>query len=203
MRKVHRAEDRNEEFDRLFRATFRRLLAYCLRRTSEASAHDAVSEVYATAWRRRGRVPHDPHEAQLWLFGVARRVLANQERGQRRWLRLQRRVAEAPAPPALAPSDDLAEALAALPPDDRELLRLAYWDDLSHQDIATVLGISTGAVATRLYRARERLRPHLAAGADPPPPTAARPNVHGTRTTDHRTAPGTAPRTEEKLHARR
>jgi RNA polymerase sigma-70 factor (ECF subfamily) len=38
------------------------------------------------------------------------------------------------------------------------VLRLAYWDELSHRDIATVLGISAGAVTTRLHRARERLR---------------------------------------------
>ncbi|RMI39659.1 RNA polymerase sigma factor [Streptomyces triticirhizae] len=202
MRKVHRDEDANEEFDRLFRATFRRLLAYCLRRTSEASAHDAVSEVYATAWRRRRRVPDDPHEARLWLFGVARHVLANQERGQRRWLRLQRGVAGAPAPPALTPGDDLAEALAELPPADRELLRLAYWDDLTHRDIATVLGISTGAVATRLHRARERLRPHLSRGAplSPAPPVSETGPENAPATG---TGPGTAPRTEEKLHARR
>ncbi|WP_062206663.1 RNA polymerase sigma factor [Streptomyces sp. NBRC 109706] len=170
------SEEFDEKFDRLFRSTFRRLIAYCLRRTTEASAHDAVSEVYAIAWRRRRRLPDDPHETLLWLFGVARKVLANQQRSQRRWGRLLRRVGEAPPVTAEPPPGgaELAEALASLRPDDRELLRLAYWDDLPHRDIAVVLGISPGAVATRLHRARERLRPLLAT-ADPPPPHAPTP----------------------------
>ncbi|MEO3750575.1 sigma-70 family RNA polymerase sigma factor [Streptomyces sp. B6B3] len=160
-----------EHFDRLFRSTLRRVTAYCLRRTSETSAHDAVSEVYAIAWRKRRRLPGDEHEAALWLLGVARNVLANQARGQRRWARLLRRAAEQPAPEQLpaAHADhgddgdhDLTEAMARLSDTDRELLRLAYWDDLSHGDIAHLLGISPGAVSTRLYRARERLRARLA-----------------------------------------
>ncbi|MGK5533848.1 RNA polymerase sigma factor [Streptomyces sp. URMC 129] len=151
-----------ERFDRLYRSTFRRVMAYCLRRTSESAAHDAVAEVYAVAWRRRKRLPGDEHDAALWLLGVARNVLANQARGQRRWSRLLLRVAEraevAPPPPG---GPDLSAALAGLSEGDREILRLAYWDELSHQDIAVVLGISPGAVATRLHRARERLRPRL------------------------------------------
>ena len=159
-----------EQFDRLFRSTLRRVTAYCLRRTSETAAHDAVSEVYATAWRKRRRLPADEDEAALWLLGVARNVLANQARGQRRWDRLLRRAAERPAPEQLLapPADhgddadhDLTEAMARLSDTDRELLRLAYWDDLSHGDIAQLLGISPGAVSTRLHRARERLRSRL------------------------------------------
>jgi RNA polymerase sigma factor (sigma-70 family) len=152
-----------EQFDRLFRSTFRRVMAYCLRRTTETAAHDAVSEVYAVAWRRRKRLPADEHEAALWLLGVARNVLANQARGQRRWARLLRRMAEQPppAPPAEHRDHDLSEAMAGLSATDQELLRLAYWDDLPNSDIAAVLGISVGAVSTRLHRARERLRPRL------------------------------------------
>ncbi|RKN38022.1 RNA polymerase sigma factor [Streptomyces hoynatensis] len=154
-----------EEFDRLFRSTFRRVLAYCLRRTGEPAAHDAAAEVYAVAWRRRRHLPRDEHDAALWLLGVARKVLANQARGQRRWTRLLLRAAEraeAPEPGGAAPgAPDLTAALAGLSATDQELLRLAYWDDLPNADIATVLGISAGAVATRLHRARERLRPLL------------------------------------------
>ncbi|WP_461036159.1 RNA polymerase sigma factor [Streptomyces mayteni] len=157
-------DDRGERFERLFRSTLRRVTAYCLRRTDRSTAHDAVSEVYAVAWRRRGRLPDDDHEALLWLLGVARKVLANQARSRRRWFRLLRRAGERAEP--VAPvfdtgTPDLDAALAELSDADREVLRLAYWDDLSHADIAAVLGIGTGAVATRLHRARQRLRPHL------------------------------------------
>ncbi|TDC22175.1 sigma-70 family RNA polymerase sigma factor [Streptomyces sp. 8K308] len=153
-----------DRFDRLARSTLRRVTAYCLRRTDETSAHDAVSEVYAVAWRRRRQLPDDEHQALLWLLGAARNVLANQARSQRRWQRLLYRVAEQPRPaPAFDTGvPDLDAALAELSEADREVLRLAYWDDLSHGDIASLLGVSAGAVATRLHRARQRLRPQLA-----------------------------------------
>ncbi|MEV0552548.1 sigma-70 family RNA polymerase sigma factor [Streptomyces sp. NPDC050597] len=166
------ADERSERLEQLFRRTFRRVMAYCLRRASEAAAHDAVAEVYAVAWRKRRHLPADDEEAVLWLLGIARRVLANQARSQRRWARLLMRVAERAEPdppPAADPygaedaGDGLAAALAQASDADRELLRLAYWDDLSRNDIATVLGISVGAVDTRLHRARQRLRQRLAA----------------------------------------
>ncbi|MEU8864052.1 RNA polymerase sigma factor [Streptomyces umbrinus] len=168
------ADERGERLEQLFRQTFRRVMAYCLRRASEAAAHDAVAEVYAVAWRKRRQLPADDEEAVLWLLGIARRVLANQARSQRRWARLLMRVAERAEPdppPAADPygaedagdaGDGLAAALAQASDADRELLRLAYWDDLSRGDIATVLGISVGAVDTRLHRARQRLRQRLA-----------------------------------------
>lgn len=165
------ADERSERLEQLFRQTFRRVMAYCLRRASEAAAHDAVAEVYAVAWRKRRQLPVDDEEAVLWLLGIARRVLANQARSQRRWARLLMRVAERAepdTPPAADPygteeaGDGLTAALAQASDADRELLRLAYWDDLSRSDIATVLGISVGAVDTRLHRARQRLRQRLA-----------------------------------------
>ncbi|MFD5625465.1 MULTISPECIES: RNA polymerase sigma factor [unclassified Streptomyces] len=167
--------ERGERLERLFRPTYRRVTAYCLRRTGEAAAHDAVAEVYAVAWRRRRQLPDDDEEAVLWLLGIARRVIANQERGRRRWARLLLRIAERgrPDPPhggdpsdTGEAADGLSAALALLPASDRELLRLAYWDDLSRAGIASVLGISVGAVDTRMHRARQRLKQHLAT-ADP------------------------------------
>jgi RNA polymerase sigma-70 factor (ECF subfamily) len=163
------ADNHSDALEQLFRQTYRRVMAYCLRRTGEAAAHDAVAEVYAVAWRRRRHLPPDSsEEAVLWLLGIARRVLANQARSQHRWARLVLRVAERTQPPRTnsqeaGGGDDLATALKQASAADRELLRLAYWDDLPRQDIATVLGISVGAVDTRLHRARQRLRERLAA----------------------------------------
>ncbi|MEV0634573.1 sigma-70 family RNA polymerase sigma factor [Streptomyces sp. NPDC050619] len=170
------ADERSEQLERLFRRTFGRVMAYCLRRTEETAAHDVVAEVYTVAWRRRRQLPSDDEEAVLWLLGIARRVLANQARGQRRWARLLLRVAERADPPHVEhhqhdTDDDLAAALAQSSDADRELLRLAYWEDLSRQDIATVLGISVGAVDTRLHRARQRLRERLATPSHHADPT--------------------------------
>lgn len=56
---------------------------------------------------------------------------------------------------------DLFSALAKLSPFDRMVVVLRYWDDLSVNDVAAVLGCSTGAVRNRSMRALHRLRLHL------------------------------------------
>jgi len=178
------SDERADRLEQLFRQTLHRVMAYCLRRTDEAAAADAAAEVYAIAWRRKGHVPDDEGEAALWLLGIARRVLANQARSQRRWSRLLLRVAERSEPqrgPDYRTGDgtghDIGAALAELLAADREILRLAYWDDLSRHDIAVVLGISVGAVDTRLHRARDRLRRQLAS-ANPDPTNPDPTNLH-------------------------
>lgn len=177
------ADERSEQLEQLFRLTFRRVMAYCLRRTDETAVQDVVAEVYVVAWRRRRQLPADGEEAVLWLLSIARRVLANQARGQRRWFRLLRKVAEQAQPPTTSlphdVGDELAAALAQASSADRELLRLAYWDDLPRQEIATVLGISVGAVDTRLHRARQRLRERLAAVSHHP--TTTKEKAHAER----------------------
>lgn len=167
------ADERGERLERLFRQTFRQVTAYCLRRTGETAAHDAVAEVYAVAWRRRRHLPDDGDEALPYLLGIARRVLANQARSRRRWSRLLLRAAGQAETAQVRDhegddGDALTAALAQVSAADRELLRLAYWDDLSRREMAAVLGISVGAVDTRLHRARQRLRKRLtASGFDP------------------------------------
>ena len=58
---------------------------------------------------------------------------------------------------------ELAEALAALRPDEREILLLHAWADLTDSEIAAALGLPPGTVKSRLSRARERLRNQLGA----------------------------------------
>jgi RNA polymerase sigma-70 factor (ECF subfamily) len=153
--------DAARKLDALFAAHGRRVLAYAMRRTPVlADAEDATAETFAIAWRK---IDQAPDEALGWLLAIARRVIANQRRGQRRrsWLvlRLQRSAA-APEPPI---SSDSLEgpglaALARLRPDDQEILRLVAWDELDAREIAAVLGVTTNAVAIRLHRARMRFR---------------------------------------------
>jgi RNA polymerase sigma-70 factor (ECF subfamily) len=140
----------------------REILAYALRRTDgPEDAADVVAETFLVAWRRLEDVPPGA-QARLWLYGVARRALANQRRGERRRERLGERLrtdltpalAETPEPPG----PDVAAALDRLGPEDREVLRLSAWEELSPSEVATVLGISAVAARSRLHRARRRLR---------------------------------------------
>ena len=103
MHQPHRAEA-EAQFNRLYGEYGRDVLAYALARTSKPEdAADVVAETFLVAWRRAADVPSGP-TARLWLFGVARRVLANQRRGEGRRTRLAERLQmELPAAVATPP----------------------------------------------------------------------------------------------------
>lgn len=118
-----------------------------------------------TAWRRLDEVPTGDR-ARPWLFGVARKVLANHRRGVGRQHRLGERLrveldAALGELPGRNDHTDLLHAMERLDPDAREIIRLATWESLSGDEIATVFGISAGAARARLHRARLRLRTEL------------------------------------------
>lgn len=153
------------QFDALFTRCWTDVLRFCLRRaTSDADAEEAATEVFAIAWRRLDDVPPPP-EDRLWLFGVARNVLANQQRGERRRSRLLERLRAEPAdvvPEPRLPSDGAAAtALRALSAADRELLLLVGWEELSVAEVADVLGVPAPVVSRRLHRARKKFAAQL------------------------------------------
>jgi RNA polymerase sigma factor (sigma-70 family) len=158
-------EHRSQRFRDLFAETERELLAYVLRRVDRAEdAADVVAETFLVAWRRLDELP-PADGARLWLYGVARRQLANQRRGQLRRSRLADRLrAELPTVVAGAPSTEdhrvaaVGAALARLDEEDREILRLTSWEGLTPTEIATVIGVPGVTVRSRLHRARKRLR---------------------------------------------
>lgn len=158
--------DREARFTALFESTHRALLAYAVRRVTEpADAADVVAESFLVAWRRIDDVPGGD-DARPWMFGVARRVLANARRGDRRRLALADRLRDHltdVVPPPDDPGSDVEQALARLSDEDQELLRLVAWEELGREEIAVVLGISRTAVRVRLHRARRRLADQLTA----------------------------------------
>ncbi len=146
-------------FDAVFSTCERAVLAYAMRRTRTlADAEDAAAETFTIAWRKIDAVPSD--DPLPWLYAVARRVLANQRRGNGRRERLTAllRVDDVPTPIRAGENRDgpAFDALASLSAADQEILRLVAWEELGNQQIAAVLGISANAVAIRLHRARAR-----------------------------------------------
>ena len=173
-----------------------RVLSYLSRRTQvPADAADLLSEVLLIAWRKIDDLPEDPNDVAAWLIGVARRVLANQKRGQvrRRALADRLREYQSSLPPLSAPSTEavaIKKALWRLNPRDRELLMLAGWDQLTSKEIAIVLSGSPPAIRQRLARARKRFRKQLQlegvviASGDQRPPLRRAP-----RSKNHQDAP--------------
>jgi RNA polymerase sigma factor (sigma-70 family) len=161
---------RRERFRELYADNYPLVLGYAMRRCPQPEdAADVVAETFLAAWRRLDDVP--PEHARAWLYGVARRVLANQLRGRRRRQRLGERLGEelrhfAAAAPELQRDGKLeraASAFASLTEQDREILALAAWEGLAGADIGRALGCSANAARIRLHRARRRFARRLAA----------------------------------------
>lgn len=159
-------DDRRRRFEQVYNANHGPVLGYVVRRTgSPDDAADVIAETFLTAWRRLDDVPAG-EEARPWLFGVARRVLANQGRAERRRIALGERLRSelAVARYGREPSADLRDVAAAfrnLPDADREILALAGWEGLDPGQIAVVLGCSRNAARIRLHRARRRFADRL------------------------------------------
>ena len=153
---------RRTRFELLYEQHYDAILAYALRRASRDAAHDVVSETFLVTWRRLEDVPRD---ALPWLYGVARRVLANQRRSGRRrqslYSKLTHARLESFAEPQIEPSR-LAGALDRLSAREREALKLTAWEGLDGNRAAAALNISPTAFRVRLHRARRRLNEELA-----------------------------------------
>ena len=159
---------RQVRFEEIYRADHDRIYGYVLRRLSDPhDAADVIAETFLTAWRRLDDVPPG-EQARLWLYGVARRVLANHWRGQLRRSALADELRAdllTTAPPMTIDPAELSairQAFRRLPEADQELLGLVGWEGLDRAEIAQVLGCSRNAVRIRLYRARGKFARELA-----------------------------------------
>jgi RNA polymerase sigma factor (sigma-70 family) len=160
------------KFRSAYEAHARALLGYALRRTAmPADAADVVAETMLTAWRRRDVLPDEP-ETILWLYGVARNVIANGDRTHRRQRRLAEKlrsqledVLEDPpfGDPALAAQ--VTAAMKWLTPVEHEVLTLTAAEQLSPAEIAVVLDMNQNTVRTHLHRARTKVRSALTTDA--------------------------------------
>lgn len=151
-------------FNALFTRHYPAVYGYAARRVGREAAADAAADVFTVAWRRLSRVPAEP-ETLPWLYAVARRVVANHERSATRRRRLAAKAATHSLPTAPAATPEVEAALDRLSPLDREILRLAAWEELTPAEIAGAVGCSPNAAAVRLHRARRRLAAIMQQGA--------------------------------------
>lgn len=151
-------------FDELIRQNEDDLSRYFQRRLPNTSdAAEAFGELLLTAWKLRRKIPTDPVEGRMWLYATARNVTLNSRRTlARRSAAVQRLADEMRTLPTSSPTDDtsieLRAAIAALPTDDIELVRLVYWDGLRSHEAATVLGLNPSTARSRLARVKQLLR---------------------------------------------
>jgi RNA polymerase sigma-70 factor, ECF subfamily len=142
------------------------IYSFAYRLTHDATlSEECVQDVFVALWRRAA--DFDPTRAKLttWLFVVARNraIELSRQKTRRPELRDDLEPAGSSPDPAdlVAVADEsqrVAEAMAELPEDQLAVLRLAYFDGLSHSEIAEVIGIPLGTVKGRMRLALERLR---------------------------------------------
>jgi RNA polymerase sigma-70 factor (ECF subfamily) len=172
-------------FESLYREYYGHLMRYAARRVDGGHEADVVAETFTIAWQHLDQLRDE--NALPWLYGIARRVLANDRRGRYRRVRLASRLSAEPAGQIgdhageVARRVDLLAAIDTLSVRDRECLQLAEWEQLSPEDAAVVMGCSTVAYKVRLHRARRRLAAVLARQDGPPESSSAevgRPHPH-------------------------
>lgn len=145
---------------------------YLARRVGRQAAEDVLGDVWLAAYESRATYDRSYPEARPWLYGVAL------NRVRRHW---RSEPAEAPAPdlsrvasgwdpwPAVDARVDaqalLGRALARLGPEEREVLGLVAWEDLTVAEAGRVLDIPAGTARRLLHQARKALReaPEVAA----------------------------------------
>lgn len=159
---------KEDQFRAVYARAFPAILSYVRRRLPAGAKGelDVTSEIFAVVWRRIDDVPPPPEDL-LWIYGVARNCLSRFHRDQSRQLRLSARINAEPSSVATTDGADetneiVRAAVARLAETDREAITLVHWDGLSHDEVASILGLTTNAVELRLRRARARLRRDLA-----------------------------------------
>lgn len=159
------------DFEGAFREHFAPVYWFVARRVGTDLAQDVAAETFATAYRRRASYDPDRGSLRSWFLGIATNVVREHWRAERHLLELDARLESADsrsfdddadsrvAATALAPR--IAGALAALNREQRDVLLLHAWADLSHEEISAALGITNGTARSRLSRARAALRAQL------------------------------------------
>lgn len=152
-------DKRRASFEALFAEHHTAVLRYIERRVDDREhARELTMDCFEIAWRRFD--PAQPYR-RPWLLQTARNLVGDAYRKRDREREGLRDLAS-----AARPTDDLAHvelrhALSLLRPADREVLELHYWDGLTAEEIAEVVGCRTAAAWKRLSRARAGLRSML------------------------------------------
>lgn len=154
------------EFQRGSRAAFESLFAryreplygfFRRRLASRERAEDLTQELFLAVIRSTER--YQPRAlVRTWLYGIAMKLLAAEHR------KLARTGPQAMEPAAADPHSEalwVRQALERLDPDEREILMLREYEQLSYAEIAQLTGAPLNTVRSRLFRARMALKCHL------------------------------------------
>ena len=142
--------------------------AFALRSlASRADAEEVTAQVFVRAWR--GRAGYDSSRGSLcgWLLGIARREIADAHRAAARERELREELDGAALPEEATTPDQLVDRLlvldelARLRPEQRRAVGLAFYDGLTHEQVASTMGLPLGTAKTHIRRGLAVLRRRL------------------------------------------
>jgi RNA polymerase sigma-70 factor (ECF subfamily) len=157
-------------FRELYEAYGPRVKAYMMRRGADAgTAEDLAQETLLTVWRKAALYAGEKGSMTTWVFAIARNLRIDRLRREVPWQELpEGRMAEAsdePLPDEVMDEKERQErvqaALADLPPEQKEVVSLAYLEGLSHSEIAERLSVPLGTVKSRMRIAYQKIRQAL------------------------------------------
>jgi RNA polymerase sigma factor (sigma-70 family) len=136
----------------------------CLR--THHDAEDVTQQVFVRAWRNRRSFDAGRGTIGAWLQGITRRQIADRLTARTRDAAVAQAAQVAGnsnsrpggVPEQVIEAVVMADELNNLPPQQRTVVRLAFYDDLTHQQIARLTGLPLGTVKSHLRRGLERLR---------------------------------------------
>jgi RNA polymerase sigma factor (sigma-70 family) len=163
-----------DRFALIFDRYFAEIHRYVERRLGTEVADEIAADTFLTAFRKRDSYRTDSVSARPWLYGIATNLIGKHRRRSGSALRAYQRVGTTDAVESHAEDvaarvsaeqrrADLTRALAGLSKGERDVLLLVALADFSHEEVAQALGIAYGTVASRLSRARAKLRQSLGA----------------------------------------
>lgn len=158
-------------FEQIFDRHFDPIARYLRGQVGPDDGDELVGEVFLIAFRRRADFDLARPSAKPWLFGVAGNLVRSRRGAVRKQAEIAARLDRAPEHDrtseierrvdARAARPELLDALANLPPQEREALLMFSWGELTYAEIAEALEVELGTVRSRISRARTRMQQQL------------------------------------------
>ena len=139
----------------------------------QSDAEDVTQQVYISAWRTRSGFDASRSSLSAWIVGITRHRIADAHEARSRTRRLEEALVADASTRSASDGNDLAERvmvaeeLERLEPVPRRVMKLAFYDQLSHSQIAEALDLPIGTVKSHVRRSLSRLRRRWEVGDEP------------------------------------
>ncbi len=163
IQEIARTQDRSA-FIALFAFYAPRIKAQARRFGLDAStAEDVAQDAMLSVWQRAGQFDSERGSASAWVFTIATNIRIDRARREKRIAaagqnELEAALMTSSATDAAPDADQLTGLVRALPPDQRLIVELSFYSDVTHGEIASQLDVPLGTVKSRIRLAMEKLR---------------------------------------------